>query len=101
MNKIAIKYCAKCRWMMRSTWMAQELLTTFDGDIDEMSLLPGTGGVFEVYANDNLIWSRKDQGRFPEITELKQKVRNVIAPDKDLGCIDRKTQHAKAQLEDN
>jgi selenoprotein W-related protein len=29
-------------------------------------------------------------GRFPEITELKQCVRDAIAPDKDLGCMDRK-----------
>lgn len=75
---------------MRSTWMAQELLTTFDGDIDELSLLPGTDGVFEIYANNQRVWSRKEQGRFPEITELKQVVRDAIAPEKDLGCIDRK-----------
>lgn len=75
---------------MRSTWMAQELLTTFEGDIDELSLLPGTGGVFEIYANNQRVWSRKEQGRFPEITELKQVVRDAIAPEKDLGCIDRK-----------
>lgn len=75
---------------MRSTWMAQELLTTFDGDIEELSLQPGIGGIFEIIANGHIIWSRKDMGRFPEITELKQRVRDVIAPDKDLGCIDRK-----------
>ncbi len=94
-NKIEIKYCAQCRWLMRSTWMAQELLSTFDQEIDELSLLPGTGGVFEIIANGSLIWSRKNIGRFPEITELKQCVRDAIAPTKDLGCIDRKK--AKAQ----
>jgi len=75
---------------MRSTWMAQELLTTFDGDIDELSLQPGAGGIFEIIANGRLIWSRKDMGRFPDIPELKQCVRDAIVPDKDLGCIDRK-----------
>ena len=43
-----------------------------------------------MFANGTLIWSRKEKGGFPEITELKQLVRDVIAPDKDLGCIDRK-----------
>lgn len=90
MNKVSIKYCAQCRWLMRSTWMAQELLTTFDQEIDELSLLPGTGGIFEIIANDKVIWSRKEKGRFPEITELKQCVRDAIAPERDLGCIDRK-----------
>ena len=90
MNKIEIKYCTKCRWLMRSSWMAQELLTTFEGDLDEVSLQPGEGGIFEIIANGKLIWSRKEMGGFPEITELKQIVRNCIAPDKELGCIDRK-----------
>ena len=75
---------------MRSSWMAQELLSTFEAELDEVSLQPGEGGIFEIYANETRIWSRKEQAGFPEITELKQLVRNVIAPDKDLGCIDRK-----------
>ncbi len=90
MNKIEIKYCAQCKWLLRSTWMAQEILTTFDGEVSELSLLPGSGGIFEVIANNTLVWSRKEQGRFPEIKELKQKVRDIIAPDRNLGCIDSK-----------
>jgi len=90
MNKVEIKYCSQCRWLLRSSWMAQEILTTFDGEINELSLQPGTGGVFEVIANGKRVWSRKEEGRFPEITELKQLVRDVISPNKDLGHIDRK-----------
>lgn len=70
--------------------MAQELLTTFDGEIAELTLKPGTGGVFEVYANDERVWSRKAEGRFPDITELKRRVRDAIAPEKSLGHSDRK-----------
>lgn len=89
-NKVEIRYCTQCRWLMRAAWMAQELLTTFDQEIAELSLRPGTGGVFEVRANGALVWSRKQAGRFPEITELKQRVRDVIAPGKPLGHSDRK-----------
>lgn len=71
--------------------MAQELLTTFDQELHALTLRPGTGGVFEVSANGQLVWSRKDAGRFPEITELKQLVRDQIAPAKDLGHADRKS----------
>lgn len=76
--------------MLRAAWMAQELLTTFDGEITELTLKPGTGGVFEVTADDVLVWSRKQEGRFPDITELKQRVRDVIAPEQDLGHSDKK-----------
>jgi selenoprotein W-related protein len=89
-NRIEILYCTQCRWLLRAAWMAQELLTTFDQEIAELTLKPGTGGVFEIRANGELVWSRRDQGRFPEITELKQLVRDRIAPERNLGHSDRK-----------
>jgi selenoprotein W-related protein len=64
-------------------------LTTFDTEISQLTLVPGSGGIFEVTADDQLVWSRKDAGRFPEITELKQKVRDVIAPERHLGHSDK------------
>ena len=76
---------------MRSAWMAQELLTTFDQEISELVLQPGSGGIFEIRANGVLIWSREVEGRFPEITELKQRVRDCIAPGRSLGHADRKS----------
>lgn len=90
MNKIEIKYCKKCRWLLRSSWMAQEILSTFEEEVDELSLVPGIGGIFEITANGQLIWSRKEMGGFPEIAELKKRVRDIVAPDRNLGCIDSK-----------
>jgi selenoprotein W-related protein len=89
-NKVDIHYCTGCRWLLRSAWMAQELLTTFESEISELSLHPGGGGIFEVWVNDRRIWSRKEQQGFPEITVLKQLVRDEIDPDKSLGHSDRK-----------
>lgn len=74
---------------MRAAWMGQELLTTFSEELDEVTLRQGTGGIFNVYANDKLIFSRKEAGRFPDITELKQLVRDVIAPERSLGHSDK------------
>jgi selenoprotein W-related protein len=69
--------------------MAQELLSTFEMDLGGVSLIPGTGGIFEVRVNETMIWSRKERGRFPDIKELKQLVRDHIASGKDLGHTDR------------
>ncbi len=69
--------------------MAQELLTTFQSEIGELALVPGTGGVFEIRVDREVIWSRADKGRFPDIKEVKQLVRDRIAPEKDLGHSDR------------
>lgn len=91
MNKprLEIEYCTQCHWLLRAAWMAQELLTTFEVELGGITLVPGTGGVFEVRLDNHIIFSRKEQGRFPESKELKQRVRDCIAPDKPLGHSDR------------
>ncbi len=70
--------------------MAQELLTTFEQELSEVALRPGTGGVFDITINGKLLWSRAEQGGFPDIKVLKQIVRDVIAPDRDLGHSEKK-----------
>ncbi len=87
--RVEIQYCTQCRWLLRAAWMAQELLTTFEQELGEVALIPGTGGVFEVRVQEKTVWSREHQGRFPEAKELKQLVRDVIVPEKDLGHSDR------------
>jgi len=87
--RIEIEYCTQCRWLLRAGWLAQELLTTFTAEIGEVAIIPGTGGVFEVRVDGATVWSRKTAGRFPEMKELKQLVRDRIAPDRDLGHSDR------------
>ncbi|MES1153216.1 MAG: SelT/SelW/SelH family protein [Dongia sp.] len=87
--RIEIQYSTQCRWLLRAAWMAQELLTTFETEIGGVTLIPGTGGVFEVRSGDTVLWSRKAEGRFPDIKELKQKVRDAVAPEKPLGHSDR------------
>jgi selenoprotein W-related protein len=86
---IEITYCRLCGWGLRATWMAQELLATFAEELGSVTLTPdATGGVFEVRVDHELVWSRKEQGRFPEIRELKQLVRDRIAPGRSLGHSD-------------
>jgi len=88
--RVEIEYCTQCRWLLRAGWMAQELLTTFTEEIGEMALIPGRGGVFEVRVDGETVWSRKAEGRFPEMKELKQLIRDRLAPHRDLGHSERK-----------
>lgn len=86
---IEIEFCVKCNWLMRSAWMAQELILTFGKDLKAVSLIPGDGGIFEIRTDKIIIWSFKEKRRFPDIKELKQLARNIISPEKDLGHLDR------------
>ncbi len=87
---VTITYCTGCRWLLRASWNAQELLTTFEKELAAVTLVPtsDTGGIYTVTIDDTVVWDRKEQGRFPEMKELKQHIRDHIAPDKDLGHSD-------------
>lgn len=88
---VVIEYCPKCGWMLRAAYMAQELLTSFTGDIKGVLLQPSqSSGTYTIAVNDKIIFDRKAFGRFPEIKELKQLVRDEVAPNKSLGHSDRK-----------
>lgn len=86
---VEIAYCTQCNWLLRSAWMAQELLTTFGQDIGSVSLIPGSGGIFEIRLDGALLWERKRDGGFPDVKALKQMVRDRIDPARDLGHLDR------------
>ena len=87
---IEITYCRLCGWGLRAGWMAQELLATFAEELGSVTLTPDvTGGVFEIRLDGEMIWSRKDKGRFPDIKEIKRLVRDGIAPGRSLGHVDK------------
>ena len=88
---VRIAYCTQCNWLLRAGWMAQELLSTFGADLGEVVLVPGTGGIFEITCDGTLVWERKRDGGFPDAALLKQRVRDVIDPERDLGHAGRKT----------
>jgi len=86
---VSISYCTQCNWLLRSGWMAQELLSTFADELGGVTLIPGTGGIFEISVDGVLIWERKRDGGFPDVKVLKQLVRDRVAPERDLGHVDR------------
>jgi selenoprotein W-related protein len=88
--RLEIEYCTQCRWLLRAAWLAQEMLTTFEAQLGEVALVPGTGGVLIVRLDGETIFSRQEAGRFPESKELKQAIRDRIAPDMPLGHSDHK-----------
>ncbi|MCL7940194.1 SelT/SelW/SelH family protein [Halomonas sp. ATCH28] len=89
MSRIRIHYCTQCRWLLRSAWYAQELLSTFGEELEEVALVPSHGGHFEILCDGVSLWERKRDGGFPDIKALKQAVRDRLAPGRDLGHLDR------------
>ena len=87
---IEIEYCTKCKWLLRASWISQELLSTFDNEIGGITLIPSNiSGIFEIRCGRDILWERREKKGFPEIKILKQNVRDLIAPNKKLGHIDK------------
>jgi selenoprotein W-related protein len=87
--RLRITYCTQCNWLLRSAWMASEVLSTFGTEMGEVVLVPATGGIFEITLDGELVWERKRDGGFPDSRQLKQIIRDHIDPGRDLGHIDR------------
>ncbi|MQQ08295.1 SelT/SelW/SelH family protein [Epibacterium sp. SM1979] len=86
---VTISYCIGCNWLLRASWMGQELLSTFHGQLGGVTLVPSEiGGTFAIQIGETVIWERKRDGGFPDVKALKSRVRDQIAPDKDLGHLD-------------
>lgn len=47
-------------------------MNNFKGSIAGINLIPSGGGVFEVIVDGDLIFSKKEVGRFPNEQELSQ-----------------------------
>ncbi|QFT30857.1 SelT/SelW/SelH family protein [Roseibium porphyridii] len=86
---IIITYCRQCNWLLRSAWMAQEILTTFSEETGTVSLVPDTGGTFTITCEGQTIWDRTTDGGFPEAKILKQRLRDQLWPERDLGHSDK------------
>jgi len=58
--------------------MAEELLHGYSDMIQSLTLIPGSQGRFEVTASDRLIFSKAQEGRFPELREIQEKLNQLL-----------------------
>jgi selenoprotein W-related protein len=83
--RVEIEYCTKCKFQLRAAWFAQELLSTFESELGEVALVPGSGGIFEVRLDGESIASNRLDKKMPEISEVKRAVRDRVAPERRVG----------------
>ena len=84
-GRVEITYCTRCKFLLRAAWLAQELLTTFESELSEVALRPGSGGIFEVSLDGEAIVSNANSGSMPDAAEVKRLLRNRIAPGRRIG----------------
>ena len=83
--RVEIRYCTQCRFLLRAAWLAQELLSTFEQELGEVALVPGTGGIFEVTLDGETVATNRETKRMPDAAEVKRLLRDRIAPQRNIG----------------
>lgn len=56
--------------------MTEKVLLEYKQDIDEFTLIPLDGGVFEVYKNGEKIYSKDQTGEFPDEDNIVHQLGN-------------------------
>jgi selenoprotein W-related protein len=83
--RVEITYCTRCKFLLRAAWLAQELLTTFELELGEVTLRPGGGGIFEIALDGEVVATNRDGGKMPDPAEVKRSLRDRIAPERRIG----------------
>ncbi len=60
--------------------MVQAILGRYEHYIGDITVIPSSGGVFEVVVGDDLIFSKKELGRHASIEEVMESLEQIIGP---------------------
>lgn len=82
MPEVTITYCLPCRYQPKAIQDADAILKEFGEELSDLRLVPGDRGVYNVEVDGQLIFSLDKATRFPETSELIQKIRARMEPRK-------------------
>lgn len=66
MTTIEIEYCVPCGLRDNALATADDLLDSFGQDVDDVRVVPGDGGIFEVRADGDVIYNKDESGYDPD-----------------------------------
>jgi selT/selW/selH-like putative selenoprotein len=81
---VKVVFCKPCGFQNRALDLANEILNRFGLDGVSVTLVPGKNGIFDVYVDNEMVFSRYKEKRFPEHQEIIEQV-------------DKRLQQAKAR----
>lgn len=68
--KISVTYCVPCDYSDHALNAATAFMKNFQNELESLTLITGSKGVFDVQMNGELLFSISESGRFPEDEEL-------------------------------
>ena len=79
---LEITYCQPCGHQPRAIELVSQLLATYGMPLNKkftVALHPSDGGIFDVVLDGTLIFSRKQEGRFPTVDEIKKYIEPAVS----------------------
>ena len=67
---IRIEYCTSWNYKPKAASLAEALESKYGGQVKKVNLIPSSGGAFEVFVNDELLYSKLETGKFPSDEQI-------------------------------
>ena len=77
--KIKLEFCIVWNYTPRAVSTVEDILEKYGKDVTSIDLIPGTGGVFELYVNEVLIYSKLETGRHTNEGEILQLMEKALS----------------------
>ena len=77
-KNITIEYCTSWGYLKRAVALAESLLGLYKGDLEDIRLVPSSGGIFEVKLNDEMVFSKKELNRYPNENEIEETIKEKL-----------------------
>ena len=69
MTSVEIEYCVPCGLLGRAQTLQEQILDTLGQQVEEVSLVTGDDGIFEVRVDDDVIFDKSTEYDTDEIVE--------------------------------
>jgi selenoprotein W-related protein len=71
---IKITYCYDCGYTDQALDLVRKLLADFEDDLEGLTLVPASDGIFDVEVDGKMVHSKHKSGWFPEYDKLKASI---------------------------
>lgn len=74
---ITIEFCMMWNYAPKAASFAEQLFTHFRSVIEELKLIPSSGGAFEISVGEEKVYSKLDTGVFPDINHIISSIESL------------------------
>jgi len=77
---VSIEYCAHCNYKAQAIRVADELMSKYQHIIDQITIIMGSGGIFNVQVNGQMLFSKHELKRHASEGEITQLFSEMVEP---------------------